>query len=1018
MKKGLFLFSIFIILITLTLSAAPVSFQLAEQTAKFKLAIENKDDFIVEDYFTLTNDNGEILGYVFHLDPQGFIIVSSDTDIVPILGYSFLNNYIEVENDDEWTIGHHFVTLDLDLRKKGIPYTSSDILAKNNMLWDKYEQKDLSYFVQQTKGRDIYPPSGSTSTGGWLEALWDQGYPWNMYCPIDPQHGGRCVVGCVATAMGMIVDYHRYVDDATFSDADDYVSDNTWPHIYIDNDHITLDFPSFPELNVLLDQVRMYYQTNLPLPNSLKAAVSFACGVAVEMQYSYNASGAYCSDVRNALLNKFDFDTASHYYSSHPNFYPQIQNDMMAARPCEIGITGAGGHAINVDGWNSGEDTYHLNFGWAGSYNGWYTLPSGMPAGFTSVDNGVLNIQGGIYPFLEIDEVFTSELSGDGDGQVNPGETASIRVRLSNRQSFSTATTVVATLETADPRATVTDPTGTYNDIPPGSSQLNLLDPFTVEFDEGIGVCTIPFTLHVTSNDGYYADLEFDIDVTLNLAGWPVLITNGVPGSPAIADINNTKNDMELACGDKNGELHFYGMDGIEKSGFPYNTGNQIYGSVAVSNLDADAELEIVAASRANKILALNPDGSVLFDYATDSNLLCTPVITDLDGDGIKEIIGQTITRNLYVINQNGGAYPNFPIQLPNFMYSAVGVAVEDLNGDNVKEILVACNDGILYCINASGSTDWTATLSGAPHCSPTIVKFNDTIKIVIGDAAGIISILDVDGNIEAEYPLSGDIRTSPVVINPDNSANMNDLVIIAGTMNNKLYALDWLGNDLPGFPYDVTGGIESTPAVADLDGNGLYDIVFGCNDKYLYSVDMQGDPTIEFPIYFDYDIKSSPQISDVDGDGDYDIAVGTNAGMWIIDYKTPYGDSDMLVGIYRYNLERTGVVDCSPVTSAGNDPQHYTYYLAQNFPNPVKDNTKISFGLPNTHAQNPKIKVYNLLGQLVSSYDIQNAQPGENIFEWNGRDDAEKDIPNGVYFYRLETDSYKSEIKKLILLK
>ncbi len=1017
MKKKFFILGVFLLLFAVALSAVPVSFHQAEQTAKLKLQVEGKNDYIIKDFYELKGNNGSVLAYVYHLDPQGFIIVTTDTDIVPILGYSFLNNFEEVE-EGEWTIGHHYVQLDLTLRNEAIPYTSSDVIAQNNMLWKKYENNDADYFISQTKGRDIYPPAGTTTTGGWIEQLYDQGYPWNMYCPIDPQHGGRSVVGCVATAMSMIVDYHRYIDDLYFDDSDDYVSNYTSPYIYIDNDHASLDFPSFPELNLLLDQLRGFYQTNTPLDNQMKAVLSFACGVSVEMKYSSDGSGAYCSDVGTALRNKFGFDTATHYYSSHPSFYTQMQNDMMSARPCEMGITGAGGHAINVDGYNTAEDTYHLNYGWGGSYNGWYTLPSGMPAGFTTVDNAVMNIQGGIYPFIEYDEMFVAELSGDGDGQVNPGETAQVRVRLTNKVSFSTATGVVATLECNDPRATVTDPTGTYNDIPAGSSQLNLVDPFVVEFDEGIGVCTIPFNLHVTSNTDYYADLDLEIEVTLNLAGWPVLITNGVPGSPAIADLDLADNDLELACGDKNGELHLYNMNGTEVSGFPYNTTNQIYGSVALANLDGDDELEIVAASRANKVVALNPDGSVLLDYATDNNMLCTPVITDLTDDGIKEIIVQTITRNLYVIDQTGTIYPNFPITLPNFMYSTVGAGVADLDGDGTKEILVPCNDGVLYCINEDGTTAWSTTLSAAPHSSTTVVKFNDELWIVIGTADGTLTILDAGGTIQHEYPLSGDIRTSPVVINPTNSNVIDDLVIIVGTLSSKLYVLDWNGNDLAGFPYDVPADIESTPAVADLDGNGIYDIVFGCNNKYLYSIDMTGSATPEFPIYFDYDIKSSPQIADVDNDGDYDIAVGTNAGMWIIDYKTPFGDGKLLSGIYRYDLARTGFVDCSQTTGVGSDPQLHKFFITQNFPNPVANQTSISFGLPNTQIQNPQLKVYNLLGQIVSSYNIDNPQVGENTFVWSGKDNSGQDIPNGVYFYRLETDSYQSEIKKLILLK
>ncbi|MDP8241979.1 MAG: Spi family protease inhibitor, partial [Candidatus Celaenobacter antarcticus] len=108
MKKIIFLLSVFLVLFAVTLSAVPVSFQQAEQTAKLKLQIEDKNDFIIKDFYELKGNDDSILAYVYHLDPQGFIIITTDTDIVPVLGYSFLNNFPEVE-EGEWTIGNHYV---------------------------------------------------------------------------------------------------------------------------------------------------------------------------------------------------------------------------------------------------------------------------------------------------------------------------------------------------------------------------------------------------------------------------------------------------------------------------------------------------------------------------------------------------------------------------------------------------------------------------------------------------------------------------------------------------------------------------------------------------------------------------------------------------------------------------------------------------------------------------------------------------------------------------------------------
>jgi hypothetical protein len=129
--------------------------------------------------------------------------------------------------------------------------------------------------------------------------------------------------------------------------------------------------------------------------------LNFAAGVSVRMKYSSEASGSYVyypghNDARDALLGKFGYDTAVGMGGSHNQFYNTLQSDMMNGRPAMFGILGGSeGHAIICDGYNSGENNYHLNFGWGGYNNGWYSLPNGMPAGYNVIDNAIVNIEGG-----------------------------------------------------------------------------------------------------------------------------------------------------------------------------------------------------------------------------------------------------------------------------------------------------------------------------------------------------------------------------------------------------------------------------------------------------------------------------------------------------------------------------------------------------------------------------------------------------------------------------------------------
>ncbi|HSG28035.1 MAG TPA: FlgD immunoglobulin-like domain containing protein, partial [Candidatus Krumholzibacterium sp.] len=90
-------------------------------------------------------------------------------------------------------------------------------------------------------------------------------------------------------------------------------------------------------------------------------------------------------------------------------------------------------------------------------------------------------------------------------------------------------------------------------------------------------------------------------------------------------------------------------------------------------------------------------------------------------------------------------------------------------------------------------------------------------------------------------------------------------------------------------------------------------------------------------------------------------------------------------------------------------------YALMQNYPNPFNPSTTIRFDLP--RKGHVDLKIYNVAGQLVRVLTDQDWDAGHHSIDWNGRNQAGSRVASGVYFYKIEADSFEST-KKMVLLR
>ncbi|MCB5261587.1 MAG: C10 family peptidase, partial [Candidatus Cloacimonetes bacterium] len=175
------------------------------------------------------------------------------------------------------------------------------------------------------------------------------------------------------------------------------------------------------------------------MPNSIStvnnnvATLIYHCGVAVDMMYSANSSGAYTEDARSALVNNFRYNNAAQYKqaSSYPiaTWASMLRNDLDLGHP--IYYEGQGpesGHAFVLDGYQ-GTNSFHFNWGWSGYYDGYFYLTNLNPGShtFTSYQGAILNV----YPVVLAN--LTGTVSSGGTGLA--GATVSVA-----GTSFSTTT--------------------------------------------------------------------------------------------------------------------------------------------------------------------------------------------------------------------------------------------------------------------------------------------------------------------------------------------------------------------------------------------------------------------------------------------------------------------------------------------------------------------------------------------------------------------------------------------------
>ncbi len=173
-----------------------------------------------------------------------------------------------------------------------------------------------------------------------------------------------------------------------------------------------------------------------------------------------------------------------------------------------------------------------------------------------------------------------------------------------------------------------------------------------------------------------------------------------------------------------------------------------------------------------------------------------------------------------------------------------------------------------------------------------------------------------------------------------------------------------------------------------------------------------------EYPISFGYKLAyQSPKTQFINVNG---VRVGTltftgSTALWLEETMTV----PLVQGTNTVQMQMSWgwmyldylAVPTDIVTSVASTPTFpASFSLDQNFPNPFNPSTRIEFSLPS--AQHVTLIVYNVLGQKVAELIDRKMTAGSYAVSFNG-----SRLASGVYFYRLQSGSFSS-VKKMLLMK
>jgi len=290
--------------------------------------------------------NGTTVYHVFNYQCGGFVVVAATDASIPILAQSDEGSIDENITNPAAKYWFESYCKEIDYIVKANLDNTESLKEWNSILSKSFEKSS----------EDVDPL---------LTTEWDQGEWYNYYCPVDAKGpGGHVDAGCTATAMAQIMKYYNFPETGLLS------------HSY--------EVPDYGVQTVNFGETTYNWGAMGKTANGSNyndiAKLIYHAGVSDDMVYNISGSGAPTTNVPWALTTYFNYDPKliKHLKLADcavSEWKELLKTEIHSSRPVlYVGYGSVSGHSWVCDGWRSGDDMFHMNWGWSGKENGWFRI--------------------------------------------------------------------------------------------------------------------------------------------------------------------------------------------------------------------------------------------------------------------------------------------------------------------------------------------------------------------------------------------------------------------------------------------------------------------------------------------------------------------------------------------------------------------------------------------------------------------------------------------------------------------